>query len=76
MIFSFALAVKRFKLGGEPIINSCSTLFEIPKIYRADITKSLILKPILEKNGVFGKSNDKFYTDIKTQWKVWSGDNI
>jgi hypothetical protein len=35
-----------------------------------------ILKPILEKNGVFGKSNDKFYTDIKTQWKVWSGDNI
>ena len=36
----------------------------------------IILKPILEKNGVFGKSNDKFYTDIKTQWKVWDGDNI
>ena len=34
------------------------------------------LKPILEKDGFFGKSNDKFYTDIKTQWKVWSGDNI
>ena len=36
----------------------------------------VILKPILERDGVYDKGNDNFYKDVKTQWEIFEGSNI